>query len=194
MNKCPYYKNKDIFDGFNKMVKAFGGKPLTEEEFRDPELRNQRQGPDYNAMECAYRTYDRNGGNFLDKTPDGKSSILYQTLLDYFGNENDAINAKANVYSDEFFNWFGDWTQDNKENVSKVVDENGEPLVVWHSSNENFSQFDKTKAAYPKRYDELGYSPFFSEANPSDRAFFFLQILNIQSDLRDIVENLILYI
>jgi hypothetical protein len=61
----------------------------------------------------------------------------------------------------------------NRQNISKVVDENGEPLAVWHSSNENFSQFDKTKAAYPEGYDELGYSPFFSEANPTDRAFFF---------------------
>jgi hypothetical protein len=121
MTHCPYYKNKEVFDGFNKMVKAFGGKPLTEEEFRDSDLRNQRQGSDYSAMEAAYKIYDRNGGNFLDKTPDGKPSILYQTLLDYFGDEEEAINAKANVYSDEFINWFGDWggfrTTDAKSNL-----------------------------------------------------------------------------
>jgi hypothetical protein len=94
-------------------------------------------------------------------------------LSHFNGDRAKAIVAKSNVYSDEFFNWFGDWTAEEKNNVSKVVDENGEPLVVWHSSNEKFSHFDKTKASYPKRYDELGYSPFFSEANPTDRAFFF---------------------
>lgn len=33
----------------------------------------------------------------------------------------------------------------NKTNVSKVVDENGEPLVVYHGSNHNITEFDKQK-------------------------------------------------
>ena len=171
---CPNYTNKEVFDGFNRMVEAFGGKPLTEEEFKSADLREQRSGLDYSAMEAAYRTYHRNGGNFLDKTPDGKQSILFKTLLDHFGGDiNKAIVAKSNVYSDEFFNWFGDWTAEDKNDVSKVVDANGEPLVVWHTSVENFSEFDKTKAAYPRGYDQLGYFPFLSEAESTDRAFFF---------------------
>lgn len=142
---CPYYKNKEVFDGFNEIVEAFGGKPMTEEEFRSANLRNERTGRDFAAMEAAYTVYDKNGGNFLDMTPTGKPSILFQTLLNYFGGDKTkAIVAKSNVYSDEFFNWFGDWTQDNKENVSKVVDENGEPLVVWHSQNE--TKFENRQA------------------------------------------------
>jgi ribosomal protein S18 acetylase RimI-like enzyme len=35
------------------------------------------------------------------------------------------------VRTPEFKAWFGDWEYD-PENASKVVDENGEPLVVWH--------------------------------------------------------------
>ena len=50
---CPYYKNKDVFDGFNSIIQALGGKPMTEEEFRSAELRNQRRGLDYSAMEAA---------------------------------------------------------------------------------------------------------------------------------------------
>ena len=133
---CPYYKNKEVFDGFNEMVEAFGGKPMTEEEFRSADLRNERTGRDFAAMEAAYTIYDRNGGNFLDKTPDGKSSILFQTLLDY--NKNDrrkAIIQKSNVYSDEFINWFGDWIND-PVNASKVVDENGEPKVMLRTDND----------------------------------------------------------
>jgi hypothetical protein len=74
---CPYYKNKEVFDGFNEMIEAFGGKPMTEEEFRSAELRNERTGRDFAAMEAAYTVYDRNGGNFLDRTPEGKESILF---------------------------------------------------------------------------------------------------------------------
>lgn len=33
-----------------------------------------------------------------------------------------------------------------QENSSKVVDENGEPMVVYHGTNENFNIFDKKKA------------------------------------------------
>ena len=141
---CPNYKLKAVFDGFNEMVIAFGGKPMTEEEFRDPALRKQRKGSDYSAMEAAYKVYNRNGGNFLDQTPDGKESILFKTLLNHFGNDrNLALNAKANVYSDEFAKWFGDWwgplnvqDEDIKYGpISKVVDENGEPLIVYHGGS-----------------------------------------------------------
>ena len=38
------------------------------------------------------------------------------------------------VRTPEFKAWFGDWDNDT-ENSSKIVDENGEPLVVWHGGN-----------------------------------------------------------
>jgi len=47
------------------------------------------------------------------------------------------------VYSDEFFNWFGDWTSEEKNNVSEIVDENGEPFVVYHNTRSEFDEFDK---------------------------------------------------
>lgn len=143
---CPFYKNKEVFDGFNEIIEALGGKPMTEEEFRSAELRNQRTGRDFSAMEAAYTAYDRNGGNFLDMTPTGWPSILFQTLLDYFkGDRAKAIVAKTNVYSDEFFNWFGDWIND-PDNASEVTDQNGEPLVMWHGTPYKFTKFDKKYA------------------------------------------------
>ncbi len=45
------------------------------------------------------------------------------------------------VRTPSFINWFGDWMND-PENASKVVDENDEPLVVYHGSRNNFSVFD----------------------------------------------------
>lgn len=46
------------------------------------------------------------------------------------------------VRTPEFLAWFGDWINDPK-NASKVVDENGEPLVVYHGSKYDFNKFDR---------------------------------------------------
>lgn len=46
------------------------------------------------------------------------------------------------VRTNNFKNWFGDWEND-PENASKVVDENGEPMVVYHGSPNAFTAFDK---------------------------------------------------
>lgn len=50
----------------------------------------------------------------------------------------------AQVRTKAFKDWFGDWENDPK-NASKVVDENGEPLVVYHNSNADINIFDKNK-------------------------------------------------
>lgn len=48
----------------------------------------------------------------------------------------------AQVRTKEFKDWFGDWQNDPK-NASKVVDENGEPRIVYHGSNQyGFDVFD----------------------------------------------------
>jgi hypothetical protein len=45
------------------------------------------------------------------------------------------------VRTPAFKKWFGDW-ENEPENSSKVVDENGEPLVVYHYSNsKNIKEF-----------------------------------------------------
>ena len=51
------------------------------------------------------------------------------------------------VRTPEFKAWFGDWEND-PENASKVVDENGEPLVVYHGTyvKEHFNSFNFNKA------------------------------------------------
>ena len=41
--------------------------------------------------------------------------------------------------------WFGDWEND-PANASKVVDENGEPLVVYHNTSNEFTKFSKFRA------------------------------------------------
>lgn len=138
---CPYYKNKQVFDEFNEIIEAFGGKPMTEDEFKSRDLRDQRSGQDLVAMEVAYMLWDKNNGYALDKTPEGKDSKLFEDLLEIAGDRKNAIILKSNVYSDNFINWFGDWMND-PENASKIVDKNGEPLIVYHGTKHDFDTFD----------------------------------------------------
>ena len=117
----------------------------------NPEVREQIQnladklGTEYDIAKIILQ---ENNGYDLDKAPNGAESKLYKDLLDSFnGDERQALIAKAKTYLQPFFNWFGNWTGDDKTNVSKVVDENGEPLVVYHGSNEyGFNIFDPSKS------------------------------------------------
>ena len=55
------------------------------------------------------------------RAPNGKPSNL---------NERQWVQVRTQAFKD----WFGDWEND-LENASQVVDENGEPLVQYHSTN-----------------------------------------------------------
>ena len=44
------------------------------------------------------------------------------------------------VRTQDFIGWFGDWIND-PENASKVIDENGEPLIVYHGGQANINVF-----------------------------------------------------
>ena len=66
------------------------------------------------------------------KAPNGKDSKLNERQW-------------AQVRTKAFKNWFGDWEND-PENSSKVVDENGEPMVVYHGTRTpNITMFDLDK-------------------------------------------------
>ena len=58
-------------------------------------------------------------GTFM-KAPNGKPTKLSE-------------DQWLTVRTESFINWFGDWMND-PENASKVIDENGEPMVVYHGS------------------------------------------------------------
>ena len=83
----------------------------------------------------------------MDIAPNGKPSLLYKSYIDLGYSEIEAKNLVSEVYTDEFKTWFGDW-QNDLENASKVVDENGQPKMVWSghvsstiASNINGAQF-----------------------------------------------------
>ncbi|NBX27476.1 MAG: GNAT family N-acetyltransferase, partial [Chitinophagia bacterium] len=47
------------------------------------------------------------------------------------------------VRTPQFKAWFGDWEND-PQNASKVVDANGEPMVVYHGTDRKFTKFNKS--------------------------------------------------
>jgi hypothetical protein len=104
---CPNLKNKEVAKEFGELQDLFG-------------------------EETAHLLWSRNNGYSIDKAPNGAESVLFGDLLELAeGDRNKALILKAKVYSNEFFSWFGDWTSEDKTNVSKVVDENGEPKAVY---------------------------------------------------------------
>lgn len=85
-------------------------------------------------------------GTFM-KAPNGKDTNL---------NERQWLQVRSKNFRD----WFGDWIND-PQNASKVVDPNGEPLVVYHGSGANFTVFNE------KQTNNSGYGGYYQ-----DVAFF----------------------
>ncbi len=78
--------------------------------------------------------------------PPGKSIL---------GNNRGSIgDAAKQTKTDNFKNWFGDWEK-APEKASKVVDESGKPLVVYHGTGKDFSVFDMTKIG-TENYSDWG--------------------------------------
>ena len=69
-------------------------------------------------------------GTFM-KAPNGKDTNLTE-------------DQWLAVRTAAFKNWFGDWEKE-PQNASKVVDENGEPRVVYHGSHQWFTSFNDGK-------------------------------------------------
>ena len=66
------------------------------------------------------------------------------------------------VRTESFKRWFGDWEND-PENSSKVVDDNGEPMLVYHGSPNLFDKFEKGSNKKFGVYQDFGDWHWFSE-------------------------------
>lgn len=153
---CPLYTNKEIFDGFNQIVEAFGGKALTEEEFRSSELRNQREGLDLSAMNTAYALYDLNGGYTLDKAKNGEPSILFQYLLK--ANDGDilaAIRDKSEYYAKDYISQYGNWLANVNEFDLRSIDTTKVDVEIVQQ--QDLHEGNETLRIYLKNQHEKGF-------------------------------------
>lgn len=92
-----------------------------------------------NAITTETDGYEQRLQSILDKAPrDSKGRLLAPNGKP----SNLPERLYAQVRTKEFKDWFGDWQNDPK-NASKVVDENGEPRIVYHGSDQyGFDVFD----------------------------------------------------
>jgi len=70
---------------------------------------------------------------FADKFADDVATLGWDAAFAKYVRGPPAAYGRAQIHTPEFKEWFGDW-QNDPENSSKVVDERGEPLVVYHGS------------------------------------------------------------
>ena len=83
-----------------------------------------------NAKQPVNEEYEKRLQDILDNAPRNEEGKL---LAPNGKVSNLTERQYAQVRTKEFKDWFGDWEND-PNNASKVVDENGEPLVTWHST------------------------------------------------------------
>lgn len=102
------------------------------------------------------------------KAPNGKDTNLTE-------------DQWLSVRTAAFKNWFGDWEKD-PQNASKVVDENGEPRVVYHGTYGDFTVFDKAMIGSATDYGIWGRGFYFTnmENTPygNKKLALFLNIRN----------------
>ena len=103
------------------IIKGFENPKLSGEN-----LRQQRKNSITEEMQ-SIKTKAQSDGTFM-LAPNGEPTNLTERQW-------------LQVRTESFKEWFGDWEND-PENASKVVDENGEPRVVYHQTSEQFTKFD----------------------------------------------------
>lgn len=88
-------------------------------------------------------------------TINGKERTVY--------NSNGDRIAKSKEALENFYRWFGD---------SKVVDEQGRPLVVYHGTNANFDTFDNTKLQRTvSSYNTIASAYYFTSNNANAQTY-----------------------
>ena len=90
------------------------------------------------------------------------------------------------VRTTEFKKWFGNWEND-PENASKVVDENGEPLVVYHGTRKSFDEFSYDVKPANFRAGALEYSFWFT-ANKKNSELYGDQVMEVFLNSRNPIE------
>ena len=78
----------------------------------------------------------------------------------------DNVNRKINkiTQSKQFIRWFGDW-QNSPAKASKAVDNNGEPLVLYHQTGKEFTTFDTKQKGSGEFDSEMPTGIFMKPTN-----------------------------
>lgn len=96
----------------------------------------------------------------VEKYSMGSTDNIVQAEFD------DNVNRKINniTQSKQFIRWFGDW-QNSPAKASKAVDNNGEPLVLYHQTGKEFTTFDTKQKGSGKFDSEMPTGIFMKPTN-----------------------------
>ena len=171
-----YYNLEDFIDGVGGLqnyieIGVDGGYDSQDNEI-EPYLYYMIFDP-YNEWKIGDDGYDNlyklKFGNLLTRKCDIKDIPLYNLLVskvvfdpnqiksvDNNGNwslNNNINESKEPKLNDNFWKWFGN---------SKVVDENGNPMVCYHGTPQEFNEFDKSKRGIHSKGPGAGVGFWFS--------------------------------
>ena len=176
-----------LLDGVNKLIESAASAEATSNGQRE---RFSFIGEQVSAEELAEIEAERQSiietakanGTYL-KAPNGKDTNL-------------TPEQWVNVRTSRFKKWFGDWENDPR-NASKIVDENGEPMVMIHGSPYTFTTFRRGTtdgggsgrgiyfARAPKDASNYAYG-----GENSKKYFVFLNVRNLyDTDLMSVVRK-----
>lgn len=102
--------------------------------------------------------------------PNGRPSLLYANLKQQGANDERAEKIYKTTRTPSFKRWFGDWEND-PENSSQMVDENGEPLLFYHGSVSPFVEFQKSKRGSATKLDDAAHGFYFTTNPDVAKAF-----------------------
>jgi hypothetical protein len=142
------YTNEDI----NRVLEPVRNEIIAIEQERD-ELQKQEGkykqageseiglfgGPTVEPKKVQFAETDDEKQKVLDEIDRLKQEAIRKSGIGDKGTEGNVMFQKELTESSPFKKWFGD---------SKVVDENGKPLVVYHGTGKNFTEFDKNKLQF----------------------------------------------
>lgn len=161
-------------NGYVKVLNKINGAETISEKVANIEaikkIQNEKDLNNYLALE--YKEWVENTSTFLhggDKIIAGENGSYRDGQITEIEKGLDKLREWAETKyqlagqttSDNFKKWFGDWENDPK-NASKVVDFEGKPLVVYHSSNAKRIRIFNTESASWFTPSEV-YSKAFSE-------------------------------
>lgn len=133
--KLSIYEAKDLFEQKNGISIYYQSNPdmAFSQAPSDVQYQSNTQNDtnNYSSEEQGIIDKAKKDGTFM-KAPNGKHTNL---------TERQWVQVRTKAFKD----WFGDW-ENNPNEASKVVDENGEPLVRYHETSKNIIEFDADRS------------------------------------------------
>ena len=179
--------NKSLFDRIKQAVERVGGSiDFIDESYSKYDTINAKKAESglYNVIFLSRKKFYRRNSNNVEEYTEEEQRILKsaprnsksQLLAPNGKVSNFTERQYAQVRTKAFKEWFGDWEND-PDNASKVVDENGEPLVVYRGTRPNSTVYNtgifrsKILFATPKKVGASRYGDpialFMNARNPA---------------------------